>query len=112
MLLHGHRVVRAALHRRVVGDAHALVAADAADAGDDPGAARIVVHPECGEWRELEERGPRIEKALDALARQELPGLGVPFPRALRTALARLGEAFAQLRDQRLHRVAVGSRLI
>ena len=43
VLLDGHRVVRAALDRRVVGDDDTGRALDAADAGDDPGAGRIVV---------------------------------------------------------------------
>ena len=35
MLLHRHREIGAALHRRVVGDDHALAPGHAADAGDD-----------------------------------------------------------------------------
>jgi hypothetical protein len=46
VLLHRHRVVGAALHGGVVGDDHALDAADPADAGDHPGRGRVVVvHP-------------------------------------------------------------------
>ena len=43
VLLDGHRVVRAALDRRVVGDDDAGRALDAADAGDDAGARGVVV---------------------------------------------------------------------
>src|SRR5712691_2907223 len=91
VLLHGERVVRAALHRRVVGDDHALVPADSAYPGADPGAGGFVfVHAERRERRELEEGRARVEKAFDALARQELAGLRVPLPRAVRSAQPRL----------------------
>ena len=43
VLLDGDRVVGAALHRRVVGDDQHFAARDAADAGDEPGARRLVV---------------------------------------------------------------------
>ena len=57
VLLDGHRVVRAALDRRVVGDDHAGRALDPADAGDDAGARRVVVvEAGRGERAQLEER--------------------------------------------------------
>ena len=37
VLLDGHRIIGAALDRRIVGHDHALAAADAADTGDDAG---------------------------------------------------------------------------
>jgi len=84
MLLHGERVVRAALHRRVVRDDHAFVSADATDAGDDSGTGGlVVVHAERRERRELEERGARIEEPLDAVAREQLAGFHVPLAGAL-----------------------------
>jgi hypothetical protein len=50
VLLHGHREVRAALDRGVVGDDQALAPVDPPDTGDDPGRWRfIVVHPVRGE---------------------------------------------------------------
>src|SRR5581483_8985780 len=111
MLLHGERVVRAALHRRVVRDDHAGGPPDAADAGDDPRAGRlVVVHPERGERRELEERGARVEEPLDAIARQQLARGEVSLARALRSAEPRLREALAELRDERAHRFAVRLR--
>ena len=59
VLLHGHRVVGAALDRGVVGDDHTGRALDPADAGDDPGARRVVVvEAGRGERAELEERAP------------------------------------------------------
>jgi hypothetical protein len=57
VLLHGHRVVRAALDGRVVGDDDAGRRLDRADAGDDPGARGVVlVEAVGGQWAELEER--------------------------------------------------------
>ncbi len=86
VLLHRHRVVGAALHRRVVGDDHAVVALDPADAGDHARAGRLaVVHAVGGELADLEERRARVEQAVDAVARQQLA--------ARRMALARLGVA-------------------
>ena len=71
VLLHGERVIGAALDRRVVRDDDAHVPADTADSGDHAGAGRlVVVHAERRQRRELQERGARIEEALDALARQ------------------------------------------
>src|SRR2546422_2259310 len=108
VFLHRKRVVRAALHRRVVRDDHALVAAHAADPGDHPRAGRlVVVHPVRREWRELEERRAWIEEPLDPFARQELAGLRVPLSRALRSAQARLCTTLAKLSDKTLHRLAV-----
>ena len=72
VLLHGDRVIRAALDRRIVADHHALAARDAADAGDDPGARRLVaIHAVGGQRRQLEERGARIEQHFDAIAGQQ-----------------------------------------
>ena len=110
MLLDRERVVRAALHRRVVRDDDAFGAADAADAGDDPRAGRlVVVHAERGERRELEERRARVDQALDAVAREQLARARVPLAGALRSAQARLGETLAQLRYEAAHGIAVAS---
>jgi hypothetical protein len=43
VLLDGQRIIRAALHRRVVGDDQHLLALDPPDAGDDPGGWHIVL---------------------------------------------------------------------
>ena len=73
VLLDRHRIVGAALDRRVVADDHAVAPGDLADPGDDAGTVDgVVIHAVRGERRELEERRIRIEKAHDALARQEL----------------------------------------
>ena len=71
VLLHGEREVRAALHRRVVGDDHALAALDDADPGHDPGRRRrVVVDVPRGERGELEERAAGVDEPVDALARR------------------------------------------
>ena len=89
MLLHRDRKIRAALDRRVVGDDEHLDAVDAADAGDDAGARRLVlVHAVRGERREFEERRARIEQRADALARQQLAALGVLRARLLAAAFS------------------------
>ena len=57
VLLHRERVVRAALHGRVVRDDHALATLDDADPGDDPGRRSVaVVELPRGEGVQLEER--------------------------------------------------------
>jgi len=57
VLLDRHRVVRAALDGRVVGDDHALATGDPADPGDDPRRWRVpVVEPVRRERRQLKER--------------------------------------------------------
>ncbi len=74
VLLHGERVVRAALDRRVVRDDHALAALDDADAGDDARRRRVaVVELPGGERVQLEERGARVDEAVDPLPRRQLP---------------------------------------
>ena len=65
---------RAALHRRVVRDDHALDALDHADAADDAGADREVAAP-AGERHQLEEVRALVEEQLDPLARGELAAL-------------------------------------
>src|SRR5262249_56738894 len=87
VLLHRERVVRPALHRRVVRDHHAFAAGDAPDAGDDPGAGRVVaVAAVRGERGELEERRPGIHEAVDAVADEKLPARGVTIARLVRAA--------------------------
>ena len=86
VLLHRHRVVGAALDRRVVGDDHALAPGDPPDPGDDPrGRGLAAVEPVRGERRQLEERRRRVEQRVDPVARQQLAPLDVPRPRPLRT---------------------------
>ena len=101
VLLHGHRVVGAALDGRVVGDHDALAPADPADAGDDAGRRnRVVVHPDGGERRQLEERRARVEQPVDPVADEQLAAGGVLGAGRLRTTLAHDGQPRAQLVDQ------------
>lgn len=71
----GHRigVERAALDRRLVGDDHALHAADGTDPGDQPAAGLLVriVRPRI--TRQLEERRVLVQEQIDTLSRQQLP---------------------------------------
>ena len=71
VLLHRQREVRAALHRRVVRDDHALAAFDDADARDDARARRLsVVQVPRGECVQLEERRVRVDQPVDPFARR------------------------------------------
>ncbi len=108
MLLHGHRIVGAALDRGVVADDGALNAADAADARDDTRARRlVVVHAHGGERRQLEERRAGIEQRPHALARQELAARDVALAGVFAAAQPHLLGAGAQVGDQRPHRLRV-----
>ena len=78
LLGHPDRRDRAALHRRLVGDDHALDAADRPDPDDEPGArGRQVGLVRAGERADLEERGVRVEQQVDALARGQPAALVV-----------------------------------
>jgi hypothetical protein len=112
VLLHGDRVVRAALDGRVVRDDDGLLAAHPADAGDDAGAGDAVlsvlgvVHPGRGERAQLEERAARVQQPVDPVAHQQLSAGGVLLPRRLGAAPAGRGKSFAQIGDQRPHVVS------
>src|SRR5439155_11657160 len=104
MLLHRERVVRAALHRRVVRDDDALAARNAADAGHDAGARRlVVVAPPRRERRQLEESRAAVEEAVDAVAHEELAARGVARAGLGRTAGGGAGACLAQRPHQPLH---------
>ena len=117
VLLDRDRVVGAALDGRVVGDDHALAAADPADAGDDAGAGhgvaavRVAVHPGRGQRAELEERAAGVEQPVDPVADQQLAAVGVLRPGGLAAAPADDGQPLAQLVDERLHLLAHPVRL-
>ena len=108
VLLDGHRVVRAALDRRVVGDDHAFAARDAADAGDHARAgAFVVVHPVGGERRQFQERTAWVEQPVDAVARKQLAAADVAFACASAAAERRGGQLGAQLAHQLEVRLAM-----
>ncbi len=78
VLLDRHRVVGAALDRRVVGDHHDLAAADPADAGDDAGGRHAAaVHVVRRQRAQLEERAARVEQPVHPVAHQQLAAVGV-----------------------------------
>ena len=120
MLLDRHRVIRAALDGRVVGDDDAGRPLDPPNAGDDPGTRGIlVVQPVGGQWAELQERRAGIEQALDALTNRQLSPLAVARDRPPIPSGASPGHRVLsrpQVGYQRLHRRAVaravGPRLI
>ena len=79
VLLHGHREVSAALHRRVVGEDHALAARNAANAGDHARAGHfIAVHAIGRELAQFEERRAWIEQSLHPITRQQLAARDMP----------------------------------
>ena len=114
VLLHRERVVRAALHRRVVGDDHALPSVDDADPGDDPRRRCVAVVQLPGRERvQLEERGARVDEPVDPLARRELAAGAVSLDRLLapaggdeRRALAQLGTTSVDIDARRRSNVS------
>ena len=107
VLLDRDREVRAALHRRVVGDEHALAPLDDADSGDDPGGGRlVVVEPPRGERGELEERGVRVDEQVDPLAGGQLPARAVALDRLLASARRDERRPLPQLGDEAAHPLA------
>ena len=111
VLLDGDRVVRAALHRRVVGHDHALATRDSADAGDHSRAGTlVVVHAVGGQRRQFQEGAAGVEQPVDAVAGQQLAAADVALAGAFRTAECRGGQLGAQLVDQREVLVAMCTR--
>ena len=99
VLLHGHRVVGAARHRRVVGDHHALTSGHPPDAGDHPCRGRLAaVHVLGCQRRDLQERTPGIEKRVDPVTRQQFPAVQVPGPRLLAATLGHAIQSGTQSR--------------
>src|SRR5262249_32698537 len=110
VLLHRERVVRPALHRRVVRDHRAFAARDAPDAGDDPGARPVVaVAAVRGERGELEEGRSGRGEGVDAVADEELPARAVTVARLVRAAARGARAGIAEVRDERLHVGCVGA---
>ena len=113
VLLHRHRIVRAALHRGVVADNHALLTGDAANAGDHAGARRVVViHAERRQLRQFQERRARIEQLRDPVARQQLAAPHVLVARGLAAAQRELFDFGAQVGNQCLERGRVVAEIV
>ena len=101
MLLHRHRIVGAALDRRIVGDDHRLAARDPADAGDQAGAVHVaLVHAEGGERADFEERRAGIDQPRHALAREAACRVR-DAARASAAALGRGGAARREIGQRR-----------
>ncbi len=113
MLLHRDRIVGAALDRGVVGDDHAFLAVDGADAGDCAGAGHLIaIHAQRRQRGEFEEGGARIEQRIDALARQQLASRVVLAARRLGAAPRDVRGFLAQIGDQALHQFRVAAELV
>ena len=111
VLLHGQRVIRAALDGGVVGDDDAEGPFDPPDAGDDPRARGVaVVQAVGGERAQFEEGAARVEEPVDALADRHLAPLAMALDRPLVAAGAATGDrrlALAEIRHEGLHRRVV-----
>ena len=82
-----------------------VAALDDPDPGDDARGRRLsVVELPAGEGVQLEERGPGVDEAIDALAGGQLAARAVPLDRRLAAAGRDERGPFAELRDERLHR--------
>ena len=112
VLLDAHRVVGAALDRRVVRDDHALDPAHPADPGDEARRRHVAaVHVEGGELRELEEGGARIEELAHPVAREELAAVEVALACPFAAAPLDFRRLRAQVLDERGHRPRVLAKL-
>ena len=110
MLLHGHRVIGAALDRRIVADDHDLAAFDPTDACDHARAVDVaLIHAVCGERTDFEERRAEIKKLHDTVARQQLASCRMPFTGARRAAFRRLQAMRLQLGPQGTPMPGIGS---
>ena len=113
VLLDGHRVVGAALDRRVVGDHHALAPLDAADPGDDAGGRNLrAIEPVRRERRQLQERRIPVDQRRHPFARQHLAPLLVPLLRTRGAACAHAGVACGEVVHQRPHGRLVALELV
>ena len=73
VLLHGQRIIGAALDGGIIGHHHDLAALDPADAGNEPGPVdRLVIDAHRREPGDFQERGAGIDQPGHALARQQL----------------------------------------
>ena len=117
VLLDGHRVVRAALDRGVVGDDDAHRALDPADARSR--SRRSAPHrrtgPFGGERAQLEEGRPGVEEVVDPLANRQLAALSMPGDGpvvAARAALAHGRGPGAQVRHELGHPLDVRAGIV
>ena len=108
MLLHRDGIVGAAFHGGVVGDDEHFASRDAADAGDDACAGRIVVvHTPCRKGSDLEKRRAGVDKPFDALPNRKLSLVAVTLEVFLAAALAHPVKADSKLREEIRHPTVV-----
>ena len=85
VLLHGHRVVGAALDGGVVADHHHVASVDQPDARDDPRAGRVAtVEALGGERRQFDEGTALVEEPADAVPGEQLAAGDVTLARSVR----------------------------
>src|SRR5580704_4395791 len=100
VFLYRHRVVRAALDGRIVGDDDAVQAFDDSDSREDARRERVVaVHVEGRERRELEKIRTWIDQPFGALARGELIAAPMLFDRRGSASGANGDQPLPQLGD-------------
>src|SRR5204863_2600826 len=93
VLLHGHRVVAAALDRGVISDDDDGRALDRANAGDDPCGRRVVVvEAVCRERTQLEEWASGVQQPVDPLADGKLAALSMAGDRSVVAARSTPGD--------------------
>ena len=103
VLLHGQRIVGAALDGGVVAHHHHVPAVDQADARDHSRAGRIAaIEPLRGERRQLDERAALVEKPTHPVAGEQLAAGDVTFTGRLGAAGCRLREPFTERACERL----------
>ena len=114
MLLHRHRVIGAALNRRIIADDHDFPARDPAHAGDHASAVNLVIaiHATCRQSTDLQEGRTGVEQSFDTITGQQLAAADMFLACALRAPDRGLGGAFAQFSNQRLHHLAIGLEAI
>ena len=112
VLLHRHRIVRAALDGGIVGDDHAFAPRNAPHPGDDAGGMHVAaIEAVGGERRQFEEGGAGIDQQVDAFARQHLAARGMPLARRLAAPAGNNLQLLAQFGYQTAHHVGVAGKL-
>ena len=112
MLLHRHRIIGAAFDGGVIGDDHAVAAADAADAGDQARRRHVAtIHFVSGKRRQLQERRLRIDQQRDPLARRQLAARHVSGHGRIAAAALDLLELAPQFVDLASHGLGIASEV-
>ena len=101
MLLDRERKIRAALHRRVIGNDHALPARNPTDTADHASADGLVAVKTVGrQCCDLKERRAGVQKPEHPVPRQQLAACNMTLTVLLRTARRRSSHLCAQLLRQ------------